>query len=149
MERFFQKSDYGTTNQLTNHPTTPEYIYLKVRTSVENFSGINFPKKGKVLCCSPKAMRKVVITLILFSRMRKIVPRVAFLLETCLISIITARDKDMRCKIAPHWVVEGRNPILEHASNGNVVVLALISTKGRKYLRYSLDALNNYGQYYT
>ena len=81
--------------------------------------------------------------------MKTIGLRVLFLIETCIFWNITVRGKGMRCKLAPHWTVEGRNPVLEHAANGNVVVLALISTKGRKYLRYSLDALNNYGQYYS
>ena len=63
--------------------------------------------------------------------------------------IVIGQGRVQRCERAPDWWVEGRNPIYEHAAGGNIVVLSILSSTSRKFLRYTLEALDNYGKYYT
>jgi len=69
-----------------------------------------------------------------------------FMYLSCVGSVI---GRGGRCQLAPYWSVQGRNPIIEHAANGNIVVVTLVSSKSRRFLRYTLDTLENYGKYYT
>ena len=53
-----------------------------------------------------------------------------------------------KCEEAPHWLINGKNPILEETSNGKVVVLSLVPSKSKTFLTYTLRNLNNYGYYF-
>ena len=51
-------------------------------------------------------------------------------------------------KVSKSWLVVKEEKYQE-ALNIFADTEIKVTTKGRKYLRYSLDALNNYGQYYS
>ena len=52
-----------------------------------------------------------------------------------------------RCKIAPKIELNGRNPIIEGAAKGNVVVVTL-TKKGCTYCLKQLESLNDMAEHY-